>query len=144
MITFPELVFAHAVLELRMSLDDYIKMDGMHATMYRKGRRIQARMRAFLRHDLLQGKWPAMRASLSTNLPLIKITSTQTRISWSKDSILFGVSEKYTSRGKPIHNVVSTDGAHHVDEANLEIPNDQPDIPSQDVESESKRGTAKD
>jgi hypothetical protein len=37
MIIFPDLVFALIVLELRMALYDYTKMDEMHAIMHRKG-----------------------------------------------------------------------------------------------------------
>ena len=75
MIIFPELVFAHAVLELRMALDDYILMDEQHEAMYRKGWCVWAGSWTFILHDVLSGRWPALQSSVSSSWPWLKTVS---------------------------------------------------------------------
>lgn len=75
MVIFPEFVFAHAVLEPRMALDDYIKMDEQHVAMHKKNWCIETGSWTFVMHDLLQGKWPAVKVSFSTEWPWFRIAS---------------------------------------------------------------------
>ena len=79
MIIFPEFVFAHAVLELRMALDDFVKMDEMHVAMHKKGWCIEAGTRIFVAHDLLQMKWPRIENPFSTTWPWFRIVSKKKR-----------------------------------------------------------------
>lgn len=79
MVVFPVFVFAHTVLELRMALDDYIKMDEEHVAMHKKGWCIEARSWEFVLHDFLQDRWPAIKISYSSKLPWFRVASKRKR-----------------------------------------------------------------
>lgn len=75
MIIFPQLVFAHAVLELRMALDDYVNMDQTHLAMHKKGWCIEAGAWSYAILAVLQWQRPAIKVSTSRRWPWIRMVS---------------------------------------------------------------------
>jgi hypothetical protein len=86
MIIFPELVFAYAILELRMALDDYILMNKQHEAMYQKGWCISAGSWNLILHDVLSGRWPALKISTSSSWPWLGIVSKKKKWGYHKQT----------------------------------------------------------
>jgi hypothetical protein len=59
MIMLPEVVFAKAVLELKMALDDQISMYERRRSLHLKGWRVNIAFWAYALHQLLDGQWPS-------------------------------------------------------------------------------------
>ncbi|KAI9699212.1 MAG: hypothetical protein M1820_007291 [Bogoriella megaspora] len=85
MIVFPEFVFAHAVLELRMALDDFTLMYERHEALFLKGWCIDTGDWTFILHDILSGRWPTTRNPFSSTWPWFNIASSKKRIQLSPE-----------------------------------------------------------
>jgi hypothetical protein len=76
MIIFPELVFAYAVLELRMALDDFMQMNEQHEAMFRKGWCISSDRWTTAIYNMLSGRWRRLENPGSSPSPQQPIIST--------------------------------------------------------------------
>lgn len=90
MIVSPEVVFAKAVLELKMALDDHIAMYERQRSLHLKGWRVSIGFWSFALHRLLHGTWPS-KALWRDSFPRIIVHGTGTdNVNGSHESVAEG------------------------------------------------------